>query len=66
MKYLFLMVFILLIGCEYNSHTVTENMLICDGKIYNDDNYKLFIKCKNGKNYKIIAGRHHLIIEEEK
>ncbi len=37
MKYLFIMVFILLTGCEHNSHTVTENMLICDGKIYSNN-----------------------------
>ncbi len=67
MKYILVLITtIFLTSCEMNTHTVTEDMLICTGKIYNDENHKLFIKCNNNINYIVNAGKYRLHIEQEK
>lgn len=65
MKILIVCLSLLLVSCENNSYTVTEDMLLCNGKIYTEDNKHIYVKCSDGKHYNITARKYRFSMEQE-
>lgn len=66
MKYLVLLLVVTISGCNnyhYDASNVPESNLICEGKLYQGDGKRLFVKCNDNRNITMTPGKYRLIME---
>lgn len=56
----------LTISCSNEKYNITQDMFLCKGEIYNDNDRYLYIKCDGqNKPIKVIPNKFHLNFERE-